>query len=184
MIWVYSQFYHHLDFLPEGLACEYDDNGFLQNKLSHITWCWWHLRAKSEDADGRAKTLKRWKALWDIHTWVYDGERDNFYSDHIDSWRMFLCMDKLMVKCAQCRMSVIYIYSIMLRSSDDCTVGGGHYTGHVTEAARQLTALVPCMSQYSRGRSPLTPRSRSTFALELETNLRKKKFYNHGEGPC
>ena len=75
--------------------------------------------------------------------------------------------------CAQCR-KYLYLFH-MLRSSDDHTDGGGlaMYTRHVTEAARQLTALVPCMSQYSRGRSPLTPRSRSTFALELETNLRE-----------
>ena len=79
----------------------------------------------------------------------------------------------------------IYIY--MLISSDDRIDGGGGlatYTRHVTEAARQLTALVPCMSQYSRGRSTLTPpRSRSTFALELETNLRQIKVLQSQRRP-
>ena len=67
----------------------------------------------------------------------------------------------------------IYIY--VLRSSYDRIDGGGHvYTVYAPYyGGGQLTALVPCMSQYSRGRSPLTPRSRSTFALELETNLRE-----------
>ena len=151
---MYSQFYHHLDFLPKGIACEYDDNGFLQNKLS-LCKSWWHLwaKAKSEDADGsdRFEVEKHYRTvmtkhlLWSywrltdvlIHvTWIVNVWPCELNMCTMSKMSISICWDHHMIVLTEVAMSTLY-------------------TRHVPEAASWLPSSRACLNIAGEGHPSL-----------------------------